>query len=42
MGDASTHDAARARVHALAAELADEEQVAPRLVEPPISWVLLA
>jgi aminoglycoside phosphotransferase family enzyme/predicted kinase len=42
MGDVSTLDAGRARVHALAVELAAEEHVEPRLVETPISWVLLA
>jgi len=42
MGHASTHDGARQRVRALAAELAAADGQAPRLVETPISWVLLA
>jgi aminoglycoside phosphotransferase family enzyme/predicted kinase len=42
MADASPLAAARARVDALAAELAADEQSEPRLVETPISWVLLA
>jgi len=42
MADVPPVDAARARIDALAAELAAEEQVEPRLVETPISWVLLA
>ena len=42
MADASSYDAARARVAALAAELAAAGEPAPRLVETPISWVLLA
>jgi predicted kinase len=42
MVQASTYDAAHERVRALAAELAAADGEAPRLVETPISWVLLA
>nr|HET7859294.1 AAA family ATPase [Caldimonas sp.] len=42
MVQASTYDAARERVSALAAEIAAGDGAAPRLVETPISWVLLA
>jgi hypothetical protein len=42
MADISLIDAAHARVLALAAELGADEEAPPRLVETPISWVLLA
>ncbi len=41
MADPASVEEARTRVRALADELADEESAAPRLVETPISWVLL-
>jgi len=40
--EALSLEASRARVHAIAAELAADEHAAPRLIETPISWVLLA
>jgi len=42
MVQASTFGAAHERVRALAAELAAADGESPRLVETPISWVLLA